>query len=298
MASDILSQLKVPIRGGRPDQLSRMRLRYLKMELRDNPHVNLRFIRQGVRQFIPAMKKSIDQLPVNSTLLVMPSTSLVNQVPVMLAVEINKVRPDISLLNLKYKDVTVAHRSESKIKDDYQMRAADQRRFEFSDKLVSASTRLMDSSLYILDDSISTGDSAVTLHRELLKHDINAKGIVTALAGASYASSADLQRLYRQMLPQLPSQYDKKTFQNDVFTVFAGFPRRKASTLELNFKRGKVSSGVAFDYIKQTAKYIHAHQLSPAHVIERKKALNERLGIQFKQEKDISKSSHKSRPKL
>lgn len=279
MASELLQSLRVPISGGKPDQLSWLRLRYLKAELRDNPNVNLRYIRAGVKQFVPAMRKAIDQLPANANLLVMPSTTRVNQVPVMLAREIAKIRPDLTLLNLRYRDVSVAHRSESKIKDDYVLRTADQRHFNFSDKFTTASPKLSERPLFILDDSISTGDSAIMLHRELLKHNIEAKGIVTALAGASYATAADLQRLYKQIEPHRPAGLSEKQLQKDLVTVFGGFPRRKASAFELNIKRGKVSKQGAFDYINRTARYLESEKLSPTHVLEKKKELSQQASL-------------------
>ena len=209
----------------------------------------------------------------------MPSTTRVNQVPVMLAREIAKIRPDITLLNLRYRDVSVAHRSESKIKDDYAMRANDQRHFNFSDKFTAASAKLSERPMFILDDSISTGDSTITLNRELLKNGIDAKGIITALAGASYATAADLQRLYKQMAPHCPAGYGEKELQKDLVTVFGGFPRRKASTFELNIKRGKVSKEGAFNYVDRTARYLESEKLSPAHVLQKKKELSQRAPL-------------------
>lgn len=279
MASELLQSLRVPIDGGNPNQLSRLRLRYLKAELRDNPNVDRRFIRQGVKQFLPAMSKAIARLPPNPTLLVMPSTSGVNKVPAMLAQEISKLRPDATLVNLKNRDIETDHLSESKIKGDYATRANDQRHFIFSDKFNAASSQLSKRPVFILDDSISTGDSAITLHRELLKKGIDSKGIITALAGASYATAADLQRLYEQMEPHCPSGYGEKELKKDLVTVFGGFPRRKASTFELNIKRGKVTKEGAFNYINSTARYFESERLSPAHVLQKKKELSQRASL-------------------
>lgn len=158
MSSKLLQELNLPFAGGPGDALSRMRLRYLKSELRDNPLVNLRFIRQGVREFLPGMQKLIDQLPEGSTLLVMPSTSQKNRIPVMLATELHKLRPDLVLNNLREKEIEIAHQTESKIKGNYLMRSTDHRHFEISSKLLAAAHRFNRSSTYILDDSISTGD--------------------------------------------------------------------------------------------------------------------------------------------
>ena len=282
MSSKRLEELNHPFKGGPSDSLSRMRLRYLKTELKENPSPNLRYIRQGVRQFLPHLQDTIASLPKNSILIVMPSTSQVNKIPVFLAAEFKKIRPDLRLVNLKEKSIKVAHRTPSKIKGNYLGKSVDHRQFAFDDKFVASASQFNERPTYILDDSISTGDSAVTLQRQLLREGIQTKGIVTAVANEKYhARVSDLRRTFDKLAPHLPNGYSQEELKQDMFTTFAGFPRRKIANFEIAFSTGelKKQKDVAFTYIQKTAQHMREHRLSPSHVLHHQKLLSEKLDI-------------------
>ncbi len=284
----MLNELNLPFSGGPSDALSRMRLRYLKAELRDNPAPNLRYIRQGVREFLPGMQKIIDQLPGGSQLLVMPSTTRRNKIPVMLAQELVKLRPDLTIINLKQKDVTTAHINESKIKGNYLARSSDHRHFTISDTIRQSAAQLNRSPMYILDDSISTGDSAIMLQRELLREGIIARGILTAVANEKYhARPSDLKRVYEKMLPFRPNDYPVESLRQDLYATFGGFPRKKIANFEIAFSTGelKKQKEVAFNYVRQSAQYMQEQQLGPVATVRLKNDLEKNL----REENDVRK---------
>lgn len=274
MNFSISKELNVHFVGGPEDDLSKLRLRYLKTELRENPSINASYIRQGVRAFLPGLQKVIDSLPPGSHLLITPSTTNKNRIPALLGTEIKKVRPDIVLINLNEKDVWVAHRSESKLKGNYSLRATDQRHFAISDKLRAAAPQLNRVPTYLLDDSISEGDTTFMLHRELGRAGIQARGgVITAVAREHYhVRESDLDRLYKKMQVDRPPGYPDATFRQDLFTVFAGFPRKRLTNFERAYNTGNDHhrKDIAFSYIQQVAGYLVAEKLDPAHVLSRR----------------------------
>lgn len=301
MNFEIPKELNVSFTGGPDDKLSTTRLVYLKKELRDNPQVSAAYIRQGVKLFLPGLHKIINELPMGSHLLVMPSSSNTNRIPVLLATELKKLRPDLALINLKEKDIQADHRTEGKLKDNYVERSSDHRHFRFSDKLRGAAHQLNRAVTYILDDSISTGDTAVMLHRELGRTGIHAQGgILAAIAREKYhVRPSDLLRLYKTMLPQLPGYYPPEAFQRDLFTTFAGFPRKKLTNFERSYNQGKLSGQKenAFGYVQQVAHYLVAEKLDPTSVLHRQQ---KRQSIQQKPEvhpKEGLRESPSQKPK-
>ena len=273
MNFEIPRELNVPFTGGPDDKLSTTRLAYLKKELRENPAVSASYIRKGVQEFLPGLSKMMDNLPAGSHLLVVPSSSNKNRIPVLLATELKKLRPDLVLINLKEKDIEVDHLSEGKLKDNYVERSTDHRHFVLSGKLRRATPVLNRVPLYLLDDSISTGDTAVMLHRELSRAGIHARGgILTAIAREQYhVRPSDLSRLHKKMLPHLPTRYSKESLQSDLFNTFAGFPRKKLLNFERSCSVGKLSGSLqnAFNYIQQVSGYLKAEKLDPTSVLQR-----------------------------
>ena len=253
--------------------LGRDRLRFLKRELRDNPGVNKRYIQAGVREFVRPMQKIIDRIPNGSTLLVMPSTSRVNRIPIMLAKEIKRVRPDIEVVNGKERIVQTGHRSESKIKNRVIDRLDDQRTFRFTPKVDQL--RELKRPLLILDDSISTGDSAIILHRELLKQGVHAQGIVTALAGSKYHTRlSDVERLYGKVKDSRPQGYSKDELKRDMLDTFVGYPDTKIKRVELGLTRSGTQlhnrPDLIVHFVRANATYLRNQRLDPSHMLEAK----------------------------
>ena len=239
--------LNLPFQGGPNTKLDRARLRLTKQELIENTPSKT-YVRIVAQQFLPEMRQAIAQLPENSTLIVMPSTTRVNRVPSTLAGLIKKERPDLAIINAEEDIIQVAHRSESKIKSNYGARTYDPRRFVFNrQKLDKMATPGRPS--FIIDDSISTGESAFALQRQPSKEGVYAQGIIAGVANEKYyVRSSDIQRLYEKMTQGYPwaairSYHSPKQLQEDVYTHFAGFPRRKITNFERTVHPNVVSPG-------------------------------------------------------
>ena len=279
---DDLSAYNVPFAGVTVSELARARLRLFKRELRENPGVNQRYIRAGVREFLRPMQGIIDGIPRATTLIVMPSTSGVNRIPAMLAEGIKKLRPDIEVVSSKDRLIYVAHKTESKYKDRHIDRLDDPRSFVIDDSIQSAATQLNRSSL-ILDDSISTGDSAITLHRQLLKKGISVQGIVTAVTGTKYhVRHSDIDRLFEKIKDVRPVGYSADELKGDMYTTFAGYPDSKIKRIELALVRSSRSQlynrpDLVLHLIRSTSAYLQKEQLGASDMVALRKQISPTL---------------------
>lgn len=103
------------------------------------------------------------------------------------------------------------------------------------------------------------------LHRELARG-----GILTAVARERYhVRESDLSRLYNKMQANRPTSYSEAAFQQDLFTTFAGFPRKRLTNFERAYTVGDkhYRQVVAFNYVRQVARYLVTEKLDPAHVL-------------------------------
>ena len=291
---NLLKELNTPFTGGEADKKARLLLRYLKEELKED-RPDYRHVRASVRRFLPALKKTISALPVGSTLIVMPSTTQRNVIPRYLAEEIKKGgRQDLLLVNLKGEDIKVKHRTQSKRKDNYDERIVDPRSFTISEGLVERLNKRTKPA-FIIDDSLSTGDSAVTLQRELLKKGVDTRAVVAALVSEPYhVRQSDLDRVQRQLAPNRPLGYSERQLREDLFTVYAGYPRKKIT----DFQRALSSNSLftkdpnfAYRYLREKASYLVENKLSPVDVINLKRDI--------KQQKQLDQDPRPSKgPKL
>ena len=294
---DKIKDYNIPFAGVTGSELARDRLRFFKRELRENPAVNKRYIQAGVREFLPAIKKVIDRLPQGTNLIVMPSTSGVNRIPHMLAREIKRVRPDVELINAVVPTIEVAHALESKIKDRFIDRLDDHRSFIISDKLLEKRERLNRSSV-IVDDSISTGDSAITLQRQLLQKGIYAHSIVAAVAGTKYHTRlSDVDRLYNKIKDHRPAGYSADQLKLDMYNTYAGYPNAKIKRVEL----GLVRKGQLFErpdlvvhLVRSTSAYLNRERLGPSDMLKAK----QRVVPNVVQRKKQTKPEEGKGPKL
>ena len=275
-----LEEYNVPFAGVTGNDLARDRLRFLKRELRENLGVNKRYVQAGVREFLPGMKKIIDGIPRGSDLIVMPSTTGTNRIPFMLAQAMQKQRPDLQIVNTKDALIKVTHDTESKIKDRFIDRLSDHRSFAFSDKLLGLKDQL-NRSAFIVDDSISTGDSAITLHRQLAREGIYARGIVAAVAGTKYHTRlSDIQRLYERIKDHRPTGYSEQALKQDLYNSFVGYPNAKIKRVELALVRNNKGQlynrpDLVVHFVRSTSAYLNRERLGPAHLLEAK----QRIGI-------------------
>lgn len=273
--SDQLSDYNIPFDGVTGSKLARARLRYLKTELRENPRVSKAYIRAGVREFIPGLKPAIDRIPQGSSLIIMPSTTGQNRIPLILGNAIRKLRPDVELVNAKGRAIEVLHDTPSKIKDRPVDRLSDHRSFQINPGLLARREQLNRSSL-ILDDSLSTGDSAITLHRQLLREGIYTQGIVAAVTGSKYhVRQSDIDRLYKTIVNHRPDNYSAEQLRQDMLNTFAGYPASKVKRLELNLSRDKGSQlyrhpDLLVHVVRTTSAYLNKEQLGANHFLELK----------------------------
>ena len=278
MASESLDPYNIPFAGVTGSELARARLRFLKRELRENPGVNKRYVQAGVREFLPGMKKIIDGIPQGTSLIVMPSTSGVNRIPAMLARSIKRVRPDLEIINSKEDLIKVSHVTESKIKDRFIDRLSDHRTFTINDKILAKREQLNRSSL-IIDDSISTGDSAIILQRQLLQKGIYARGIVAAVAGGKYHTRiSDVDRLFEKLKDHRAKGYSENDLKLDIQKSFIGYPNAKLKRLELGLlRKGQLFQrpDLAVHYIRTTAAHLTKERLTPNQMLEAKELLTQ-----------------------
>lgn len=291
MSSRLFEDYNVPFTGISGNDLARDRLRFLKRELRENPGVNKRYIQAGVREFLSPMRKIIDRIPQGTNLIVMPSTTKVNRIPFMLAREIKKLRPDLQVVNSKERLIKVNHVTESKIKDQFIDRLSDHRSFLINDAILKHQEQLNRGTL-IIDDSISTGDSAITLHRQLLQRGIYARGIVAAVAGTKYHMRvSDVDRLYKKIKDHRPAGYSEENLKLDMYNTFVGYPDAKIKRVELGLMRkGQIYErpDLLVHYIRSTSAYLKRERLGPSDMLEAKQRILPDLSKQ--QERGKSKS--------
>ena len=263
--------LNIPFGGGTGSgtlgNLNRDRLRLLKRELEFNP--SAAYVNDAIKEFVPGMRDELSKIPKGSNLIIMPSSTGFNKVPAELAINLKKQRKDLRLINADETIIRTTHQTESKIKQNYEARAEDPRRFQFTEPKIAKLAEQGRPS-YIVDDSISTGESAIILQRQLSKRGVHAQGIIAAVSTEKYTYASDMVRIYDKVTQDYSKDYAPEQIRQDVYTQFAGFPRKKAA----DFERSLASSNPdkresAIRYLRQSSAYYRQEQLDPASVLER-----------------------------
>ena len=270
---EIPPELNVPFRGGKGSPLERSYLRTLKEDLRSNPMAARPLVRGVAQRLIPGMRPTIEKLPAESVLIVMPSSTGRNPVPATLAALVEKERPDISVANAKEEIVAAAYINPSKIKNNWEKRLNDPRRFDFNEKALKSLIE-QDRPSFIIDDTISTGESAVILQRQLEKRGLAVGGMIAALASEKYhVRSSDLRRLHDKMSQDYPPKYSSNQLKEDIYVAFAGFPRKKIADFERSFaaqlREGTDKEPIHYQYLAKSSQYYRSEQIDPDHVLER-----------------------------
>ncbi|MEQ9440349.1 MAG: hypothetical protein RIG62_14945 [Cyclobacteriaceae bacterium] len=260
--------LNVPFSGGSGTQLDRDRLRLLKLELKHNPKA--RYIKQAVKEFLPGMQKSLEKIPIGSTIIVTPSTSGYNTIPADLAKALQKHRSDLQFVNLKQDIIETDHDFQSKVKGNYGNLAHDPRQFVFNETKIAAIAQGQRPT-FILDDSVSTGETSFVLQRQLSRQGLYAQGVVAAVCRGQYhAYPSDMLRIYNKLTDNYPSNYHPSQIQQDIYTQFAGFPRKKAADFERAITSGDVTyRAEAIQYLRSSSEHYRSEQLDPKRVLER-----------------------------
>lgn len=256
--------LKVPFTGGPGTKLDRSRLRLIKDEIKDNPRATRSYIKTLAKQFIPGMQPIINRILPNTQLIVMPSTSRRNVVPSVLAAHIRNQRPDLVIFNANGTAIKATHREESKVKGNYLVRTEDPRKYTFDEKKI-VQLKQANRPLMIIDDSISTGESAYVLQRQLSKQGIYIQGVVAAVSNNKYFSYAsDMKRVYEKITEDYPSYYSPKQIKEDIHTQFAGFPRKKIADFERAISSADTElRNNALLYLRQSSAYYREEKIDP-----------------------------------
>ncbi|WKN46466.1 hypothetical protein [Tunicatimonas pelagia] len=260
--------LNVPFSGGSGSQLDRDRLRLLKLELKHNPKA--RYIKQAVKEFVPGMQKSLERIPTGSTIIVTPSTSGYNTIPADLAKALQKSRADLEFVNLKQDIIETDHDFQSKVKGNYGNLAHDPRQFIFNEAKIKGIAQNKPSA-FILDDSVSTGETSFVLQRQLSKRGLYAQGMVAAVSRGQYHTyPSDMLRIYNKLTENYPSDYHPSQIRQDIYTQFAGFPRKKAADFERAITSGNASyRAEAIQYLRNSSEHYRSERLDPQSVLER-----------------------------
>mgnify|MGYP001793992311 CR=1 FL=1 len=192
-----------------------------------------------VRGLYARIRESVLALPRLSNLIQMPSTTGRNIIPIMLFGMAQEDRPDLVLRNFADPFILQKSRLESKTKDRYDKRLADQKDFTVLEGKDSGALKGAKNN-FILDDVISTGDTAFLLARVLESAGISVQGVLAGKANnMRLASGKDLQRLFNYVYAIQPKKYsnDPSSLKKDIFDNFAGFPRRKLTNFEIDARR-------------------------------------------------------------
>ena len=269
--------LNLSIGGGPSTPLDRSRLSLIKDEIRDNPNATRRYIKTLSEQFVPGMQSELTKIPPNSNLIVMPSTTRRNNIPAVLAAFLKKERPDLHIINAGEDIIKVAHQGESKIKSNYLSLAEDPRRYVFAENKVEQLAKSNRPS-YIIDDSISTGETAIVLQRQLSKRGVYAQGLVAAIYGGKPPYVSDMKRVFEKITENYPASYSPEQLREDIHTQFAGFPRKKISDFEFAVRSSVPDKReAAIHYLRQSSDYYRTEQLDPASTLARIPAQHRQL---------------------
>ncbi len=209
------------------------------------------------------ISQKINNLPLNALLIEMPSGSGRNIIPKELFKEIKKHRHDLNIINDEDSwFIRVLSVLESKTKSRYDQRINDLKNFEIINNKFYAAAKASQNN-YIIDDVLSTGDTAVLLKRILEKNGVKVNGIIAGKTNEVKTTSArDMERIYARLVTtQHPKYLPKGTeLQKVIVDNFTGFPRRKATNFEIDLFRNKylLEPGFAVKYLEKTSSLYRA----------------------------------------
>ena len=184
-------------------------------------------IEKRYQQLKPHWEK---MFPYQAEIIVMPSTSGKNIFPRELALRFQQDRPDVVIHNKNGEDVIPIHIAESKSLLSYNHMTANQREFLTDDKL---GEKLAGKKVFILDDLLTTGSSAILLKYALEKENIQVAGIASLFSKtATYPTEHALNMLATNSEKKLSDTVKQnpvllERFKTDLRECFEGFPTAK-----------------------------------------------------------------------
>lgn len=81
------------------------------------------------------------------------------------------------------------------------------------------------------------------------------------------------------MLPDRSADYPQDLLKQELFTAFAGFPRKKIANFEIAYSTGELrkQKELAVHYVRASSAYMNEQKLSPMHVIHSKQTIAKKL---------------------
>lgn len=249
-------------------------------------------VNREVDRLYKEAKPFFDKIPPDSALVVMPSGSGKNIIPAKLADRIAQGNPEMTIYNQDNNLIRTASDLQSKTKGNYTQRIADQKSFDIFDSKQLNDLK-KEKQVFIIDDVVSSGETATILKRQLEGKGINVSGVASAVGvNRSLTSERDLNRLHDKLKEQAPPEYSA-SLKKDIYDMFAGFPRRKLTMVEGDLNRGSQLASVlvekdqegdvlnrkvtikplVYEYINKSAEHLRQNEID-ASSIESRKALS------------------------
>lgn len=241
-------------------------LRAFKKDLYNRDLNPLEF-KMKIRDLYNGIADKLNLLPKNAILINMPSGSGMNIIPETIFELASKSRPDLTLINSENTPfIKTISKIESKNKTRYDLRINDIKSFEVTNNEAFQLAK-KSNSVYILDDILSTGDTATLLARILKTNGIDVKGVIVAKTNEPYLTSKrDMERIFMQMVSSQNPKFlpPSKDLQAMIIDNFAGFPRRKATSFENDLFRNQYLAkepGLAVSFLAKNASVYRALQI-------------------------------------
>lgn len=219
--------------------------------------------------YLKVKDKILKALPENAKLFIVPTTSGVNKIPVLLAKLIQMDRPDIRFFNGNMGFAKPGFATEAKHNMEPHKRAEEPIRYRLN-QLNDLKSRIDNKGVYILDDVITTGESVVNLRKQLEHNGIKVNGYIALVASdKNYVRDRDKERMTEKLISNVPEQ-ERDKFKKNINTYLDGYFRQKSNKIERSLRNEK-SIIRAIDTINKSARNIK--QLTPEQEPEKKNKL-------------------------
>lgn len=248
------TQEKFPIISAKAVKGEMGALRFAKEELK-TANYPYKDTKEVFELFFKGVKdKILKAIPEGAHLVLMPSTTGKNILPLLLAEAIREAKPSVSIHNKDFSQIKPLHEMEGKNKKDYISRLEDPIRFAFSPTLLSDLKKASGPKMAI-DDILSSAAQYKAMELQLKNAGIPLTGIVTLRASSmDFPKENALKQTLGKILPHV-EETKKESFKKDFTQFFAGFPTNKLYRFDQNLN-------VFTDYAKvQSVIEKGAHQL-------------------------------------
>jgi hypothetical protein len=223
------SSEKLPLLSLQPKRGEMGILRLLKQELKAGGYP-LAETKQVFEEFYQSVKaRLLRSIPENSSLVIMPSTSGRNQLPVLLAQALG-----VRVHNQTFEEIKPLFSLEGKNKGNFLTRLEDPIRFQLQPQLIQTlqAAHRSGSPVILIDDIVSGGEQMRALTLQLRKEGIPVAGLAALRASSlQYPTESALKQTLDKIEPFLEKD-QKERFQRDFREYFAPFPRTKLARFD------------------------------------------------------------------